>query len=237
MKAWTIQWYHFWENLKKQGNITNIPEFWDEFYGEDEKSFYNNNYQWLMDQMDQRGLKKPRKLSYPIYFWIQWKNTWKRKPDLRHYVWDAQKNMPYIRIECDIPEENILIFNHDNWCRTFQNGYLPDSIEDFDTYWENLKNIEALSTFQYPLKQGKFYELQSKIVKSWEKIFDLNYNVPDDSVDPKKKQEQRVIGTVWKIDLDWVTDVTHFNGRNEHNYSWEIPEKIKNKHLSLSEIC
>jgi len=231
MKAWTIQWYPFWQNLKKQGEITNIPEFWDDFYNEEGKSFYNNNYLWLMDQMEKRGLKKPQKFSYPIYFWVQWQDKRKKKPDLRRYVWYAQKDMPYVRIECDIPEEKILLFNHDNWCRTFQNGYLANSIEDYDKYWENLKNNKSLITFQYPLKIGKFYEQQLKIIKSWEKIFDLDYNVPDDSIDPKKRDEQRIIGTTWKIELDWVTDVTYFMGRNENNYSWKIPEKIKKKHM------
>ncbi|KRO29462.1 hypothetical protein DY78_GL000006 [Lactiplantibacillus fabifermentans DSM 21115] len=110
--------------LKEQGVIhTNIElsEYadWDMF---------RSAYDWLVVQMVKRIGTPPSGVAYPFWAWhtMDWKH---KKPDLRSMEFRGY-SVPCVCLELEIPDNQVLLNDEENWNTILNRGYLGDATSD-----------------------------------------------------------------------------------------------------------
>lgn len=153
-------------------------------------------YDWLIGEMVNRVGLPPEDVKYPVWFFKQWQSAEKPRPDLRgirHYwrIGDA------VMLECELPDEAVLLSDFDMWHAVLSGHYLALNETDFDTFHERcpMDKSGALT-----------FECEEDIIKSWSRVFDMNFVNDFWHVNGRKI----IQGTVWEIRTDQVRSVTRF---------------------------
>jgi len=154
-------------------------------------------YKWMRAQMRKRVGPGPKK-GYPIWTWYQYSDAVHRKPDLRHTS-HLPRGTQGVRIELEVPEEQLLLSDFDLWHYTLNNWYLPCSEADGERF-------EQWLTDSKPPKAARRKEKE----KSWKRVFDLEFSAPDIADERSKKSIQ---ACVWEVTLDQVINVDTFTAR------------------------
>lgn len=118
-------------------------------------------YDWLCEEMVDRGLRRPGDSVYPIWAWYQYMGKKKPKPDLRysdmkHY---AQTDR-HVLLSLDIQDENVLLHDYDAW-------HYPRRCEICNIiYRANDTNgtFQIVSTFEWNLCK---VVMMGKLTKPW----------------------------------------------------------------------
>lgn len=190
MRLWTIQPEYVYDEILKKGfyafnkeKAIEADEFWEEFF----KPAYN----WLVDQMASKIGNPPEGIDYPMWAWHTY--DWKRKSsDLRQR--QGTRGEKFVRLEIDIPDENVVLSDFDAWHFVLSNQYMPEVYNEND--WD-----EAFDIFE-----KKSLEEQNIIKeKSWEDIFNLS-PVHSDWIN----RGQYIQATFWKLDKSQIIKVKHF---------------------------
>lgn len=199
MILWTIQKEEAWEQLKKQGYITGTTEHI-------EKSFIPS-YRWIVNQMKKRlGNLPHEENALPIWAWYQWGNSEKSRPDLR-FGGHLPRNERGVRIEFNCPENKALLSDFVLWHYVLNYWYLPESSAADEGFEIELQE-QALSFFETkPLPHTEYHK---KIVKSWNKIFNLDWSDPDLAL---PKDQKSIQATVWQLEIAQVRSYTYFKSR------------------------
>lgn len=199
MKLWTIQPISWFDKLQIEGVIygnaplANIDENWQPAYN------------WITKQMEQKIGQKPFENSTPIWAWYQYDNAQKKQPDLRNTGFLA-KGTKGVRIEFDKPENDVLLSDFDLWHYPLNYWCIHDT-EKEDNDFDNLLKVEGVNF----IDREKYTPiLKTKVEKSWDKVFDLNYN---QQYSAKKKEEKTIQATFWSLSLDEVVKVDFFTAR------------------------
>jgi hypothetical protein len=181
MLLYTIQPIEFYEKLLTEKTLVNTGEFFDDFIRET----FVRSYDWMVRQMDFRGLVKPvKEAKYPFWAWYKY-SAEKAKPDLRHAA-HAPRGTKCVCLELELPDNSVLLSNFDLWHFVLNNRpILPDE------NWEQL--CDEFDSFP-PDKQEMVKQ------KSWETIF---YDFDDSPIQ----------ATFWKLELQTVRDVRFFTAR------------------------
>lgn len=199
MILWTIQTIEWYQKLLSDEVIygsrqpIEVPSF---LYG----------YHWLMKQMDMRISRRPFAECYPVWAWYQWHSALKRKPDLRssaHYT----KGTKAVRIEIEKDEKDVLLSDFLLWHIPLSyHGYIGDT-EDKSVAFENMleqKGWDRKKIDQLPKN------IRQEIVKSWDKIFDIDF---DDPYFAHPKKDKVIQATFWSLSIDEVRKVDTFTAR------------------------
>ena len=198
MILWTIQTEEAWNELNEKGHISgvidNIEQSWI------------SSYRWMAEQMKGRLRNPPCDNYFPIWAWYQWEDSKRNRPDLR-----ASGHLPKkekgVRIEFNCHENMVLLSDFDLWHYVLNYWYLPESVTDGDNFEAELE-MKGLSFFKTkPIPHPKYHE---KIVRSWNKIFDLDWYEPDLS---SPKHDKSIQATVWQLKIDQVRDYKRFKAR------------------------
>ncbi len=198
MILWTIQTEKAWEQLNEKGYITGVMDYVEEYW--------NSSYRWMTEQMKERIGNPPCRNSFPVWAWYQWESSKRKKPDLRS-AGHLSRNEKGVRIEFSCHENEALLSDFELWHYVLNYWYLPESMaaeEKFDFEIEK----QGMSYFKTkPLPVPRYHQ---EIVKSWNKIFELDWDEPGVTV---PKNQKSIQATIWQLKLEQVRSYKHFRSR------------------------
>src|SRR5687768_7255292 len=144
MKLWTIQSETQWQNLQKNKILIADNS------GEMAKD-YDFAYEWLIKQMNIRIKEKSENAKYPIWCWHSWRDSIRRKPDLR-YGGFLNKGEKSVLIEFEAEKDKVLLSDFELWHLVLNKSSIIDNkyfnkkvhklvfTKGFKNLDENLKN-------------------------------------------------------------------------------------------------
>jgi hypothetical protein len=165
--------------------------------------FYKQGYDFIIEQMEKRGLPRPSPEHYPIWAWVvRRKRTITPKKLGRSFLKGEQR----VFIEFDIPDHLVLLSDFDRFIHVLNYWYLPNSEEDSEQFIAELKQ-HGLDFFKTkPLPNEKYHKL---ILQSWERIFELDTEYPYVN---SSSEERTIQATFWELKLEWVSRHFLFEG-------------------------
>jgi len=198
MTLWTIQTEEAWEHLNERGYITGVINYIEQSW--------LSSYRWMVDQMKERIGNPPCNTTFPIWAWYQWETSKRKRPDLRS-AGHLPRNEKGVRIEFNCHEKAALLSDFELWHYVLNYWYLPESMADGERFDADIEK-QGLSYFRTkPLPDPKYHQ---KIVKSWNKIFDLDWEEPDLA---ESKTQKSIQATLWQLKMDQVQSCKHFKSR------------------------
>lgn len=204
MRIWSIQSIEAWEHLQRHGSLLARRQH--------RAGDWPHAYDWMRAQLIRRIGPPPESDVEPLWGWYQWcsKST---RPDLRalrHY-WGPEGN--HVMIECELPEREVLLSDHDAWHFVLNDWHLALDEQKGDAY-NGLRRL-------YEGKAGhdKFRRLIERRLKrlkrdrqeSWELIFDL------DALDNDywgRTSDKSIQACFWTINLNQVNSCKPFRSRH-----------------------
>lgn len=190
IKLWTIQNESGWNELQDKGFL--IPN--EKFVEPD----FKTGYEWMKTQMSNRIGKPEKTNQFPVWAWYQHFNSNKRKPDLRKSGHLPSGTLGY-RIEIEKEQKNVLLSDFVLW-------HWPLCYRDYIANSEK----EAIEFEKKLCKKGlkKLTKTEKiQIEKSWEKIFDMNFDLDYYTL---PFEEKKIQATFWKLQLDDIIKVDKF---------------------------
>lgn len=194
MRIWTIQTQAAWDALKSDGVLRARLEH--------QSSDWPDAYAWMRDQMIRRIGEPPLLDAAPLWGWHRWRNEGQPRPDLRsirHY-WHPPG--PYVLIECDLPDNAVVLSDFDAWHLVLNNRYVSISEEDDDAYEFEARRYHAMPD------EGALAALRENFYKSWDRIIDM-----DALTEPywHGDQKRSVQACFWQIEAAQVRSVRPFH--------------------------
>ena len=161
-------------------------------------------YDWLCEQMVQRGLARPHPQAYPVWAWHQWAGPRRRKPDLRSSsVRSSDAQARQVLLTLDVPEVDVLLHDYDAWHFALNYWFLAK--ERAGDRFERRCQARGLNFYrQKPLPDP---QLHAEMLATWERMFDLR-KVRE--VLGIKASAQQVQATFWQIEPLHVQSATAF---------------------------
>lgn len=167
MILWTIQTELAWSRLQSEGVLWPYREQLTE-------EEWLQPYEWMIAQMKTRLGPPPEKGCFPIWAWYQWDGEHRRRPDLR-----ASGHLPVgergVRIELECREDEVLLSDFELWHYVLNYWYLPQSVQEGKAFEAELA-AKGLALDRRSLAPWPVHHM--RIVKSWERIFDLGWAKP-----------------------------------------------------------
>lgn len=200
MILWTITTTAGWNELNRRGVLVATPKHSEIF--KDSKSAYR----WMADEMETRIGPPPRKGILPFWAWFRWDGERRPKPDLRSggHLPRGEKG---VRIEFEKDPKEVLLSDFVLWHHVLNYWYLPKSKRDGDRFEKEIEK-KGLSFFKTkPLPHNGYHKM---IKKSWEFIFDLDFENPWIA---ERKAKKAIQATFWKLSLSEVRRMKEFTAR------------------------
>jgi hypothetical protein len=161
-------------------------------------------YEWLSEQMQQRGLERPAPDIYPLWAWYHWYGAKRARPDLRcSQLKSWAEKERHVMLTLEVPESEVLLHDYDAWHCALNYWYFGKSREK-SAFDRRCKAVGQSYYHEQPLKDAA---LDKELVQSWEKIFDLPTAV---KLLEGRKRDQVVQATFWELRLDQVTEAIEF---------------------------
>jgi hypothetical protein len=199
MILWTIQSPQAWTELQDKGVLRAKRQYIME-------RTWLSAYQWMAEKMRLHIGPPPESDCLPIWTWYQWEGQRRKKPDL----WASGhlgKGERGVRVEFEHPDGGALLSDFCLWHYVLSYWYLPASEADSEAFEAELA-AHGLSFFdQKPLPHSGYH---SKIVRSWDRIFDLDWSEPDVS---EPMEEKSIQAAIWEVKRDQVKSHKHFTSR------------------------
>ncbi len=190
IKLWTIQDEKGWGELQTKGILRPKADYVEPDYKE--------GYDWMKIQMNKRIGKPNDENQYPIWAWYQHFDSNKRKPNLRKSSYLPSGTLGY-RIEIEKEQKDILLSDFVLWHWPLcYKGYIADSEKEALEFEKKLdsRELEKLSEVE-----------KNQIEKSWEKIFDMNFDLAYYTL---PFQEKKIQATFWELQQDDIIKVDKF---------------------------
>ncbi len=189
MILWTIQPEEVLEILYRDGVYT-----CDEKLCEGRDMFYEE-YIWMVQQMDNRGIKHPEGVRFPVWAWHT--RNWKRKRPKLKQSWTGQKGKRMVCIEFEIPDDEVLLSDFESWHFVLNDSWYDNS--------DNEEEWDANQTWYDALPKAERERLKQD---SWQRIFDIAPYKSD-----WKSNGRYVQATFWELKVDMVRKVKRFKDR------------------------
>jgi len=199
MILWTIQTEAGWREFRSRGVLRGTRERIIE-------DSWRGAYLWMVEQMRRRIGQPSLPTSYPIWAWFQFESPRRAKPDLRSTGY-LPKGEAGIRIEFECPDEAAVLSDFQLWHYVLNYWYLPETEEEGERFEAEVAQ-HGLSFFDTKPLADPYYH--KRIVKSWEKIFDLDWS-ENELVLPRSKKS--IQATVWEVAAEQVKNEKHFKAR------------------------
>ena len=196
MRIWSIQSKEAWDYLERHGVLTARHHHrWTE---------NPHAYDWMKAQLTRRVGLPPQKDAEPLWGWFQWHTEARRRPDLRTVRHNWSPPGPYVMIECQLPDHEVLLSDFEAWHFTLNNWYLALEEQEDDRF------TQAMEQAQLDKNSAALEFLQREKERSWELIFDLTAL---DHKDLKPRPQKEIQACFWQIRLDQVKSVTKFTSK------------------------
>ena len=191
MTIWTIQPADIWTSLQlRKCLIARRPaREWIE------------SYDWMAQQMRPRLPGAAGRC--PWWGWYRWEGVARPRPDLRsggHLLCGTRG----VRIELDIARSHVLLSDFDAWHAVLNRWFLSLSEAEDEAFEQELAASGTRTTWPYP------QPYHTRIVESWDRIFDLTAGDADWWGEPTGRSVQ---ATFWKLRLEDVTKIDLFTAR------------------------
>jgi hypothetical protein len=193
LRIWTIQPASLYERLKAEQVLLVDGRCGDRISP--------HAYHWMIEQMRRR--LPPSKARFPWWGWYRWESVRRAKPDLRS-GWHLARGTKGTRIELELDEREVLLSDFDDWHYVLNHWFLSHDKAENDQFDREQKKAGYYPWGQYP------EPLRSKVLASWERIFDFAQPGHDWRGRFRTKAIQ---ATFWELRLKDVTDVTFFTAR------------------------
>jgi len=198
MILWTIRTQLEWETLQKQGVLRTDRELSNKYGWLEGDPWVDYCYRWICKKMRETLPWSPKdEDALPLWGWYHRYSAAEPKPDLRTEEYRYLKN--HLRLEIEIDDDLVLLSNFDLWNWVLNNWYLPVSELEWDAHFFEME-FNEVDTDKQPL-ENRYY--QSRIEKTWEKIFDLDLVLFYSQPLPQKM----IQATFWELRLEQVRNV------------------------------
>lgn len=187
MILWTMQPIEVWNIVQETGvfrcdpALCSMPE-----------PVFAEKYEWLIRHMEERIGPRPEGVTYPIWAWHT-QNRKHEKPDLRRERWDyGTGNEQYVCIEIEVPDNQVLLSDFDDWCIILNNGLLTASQEEYDrldAYCDGLKPADQIA-FKHA---------------NWVRVFDVS-----PVANSWEQRGEWVQANFWELQKDMIRSVRFF---------------------------
>jgi hypothetical protein len=198
VKVWTIQPIYVWRTLQDRGTLHVDP-------ARVVAPHFVRAYDWLADQMRQRLGSSSS--GSPWWGWNRWDGLRRPKPDLRTEAWHYPRGDEHVRIELDLPADQVLLSDYDAWHFVLTGSFLSPSEKEDDAFDAECDRAGLGSASDERLKVEPF---RSRILASWQRVFDLRFG---DSGWLGPPEDRRIQATFWTLEMAHVRAVTRFEGR------------------------
>jgi hypothetical protein len=194
MRLWSILTEAAWKRLNERGCLV----------CDDEDLLCTREflpaYRWMMRQMSVRIGPPPADVQFPLWAWYQYRGKRKKPIARKHHLPKRQRGY---RVECHLPEDQVLLSDYTLWHHVLSDWYLPESETEHDTFdyrWD------AISDDDPPAKKI----MQGIKETSWERILDLGWY--SDYVSAPRR-EQAIQACFWRLELGQVRQAYPFVSR------------------------
>ena len=193
MIIWSIQTERAWKNLQREGRLI--------AHAHHQADNWPEAYRWITGQLSKRIGPSPVNEAAPLWGWYQWMDEKNKRPDLRsvRHHWAPPDN--YVLLECDLPDDQVLLSDFDAWHIVLNNGYMPLDEKSDDIFHQKLEQAGWKSG------QPKPKNFLHEIRKSWDHIFDLDAMKGPYWNDTPQKSIQACF---WEIPLHKVKSIRPF---------------------------
>ena len=190
IKLWTIQNERGWNELIQHGMLIPTEEF--------VKPDFKTGYEWMKGQMSYRIGRPEETNQFPVWAWYQYFDSSKRRPDLRESGHLTSGSIGY-RIEIEKEQKDILFSDFILWHYPLSyKRYIADSESEAIEFEKRLSNV----------KFEKLSKAEKNLVeKSWEKIFDMNFDLEYYTL---PFHEKKIQATFWGLQMKDVIKVDKF---------------------------
>ncbi len=195
MRIWTIQPILVWERLLQNKRLVVDKRAVDRDHVDP--------YRWMADQMRLR-MKAVRNQGFPWWGWCRWNGTKRVRPDLRADRFCYPRGERHVRIELELADHKVLLHDYEAWHAVLNDYFLSFSEAEDEDFERRLACANIPD--QDKMQREPF---RSEILRSWERIFDLQGGDPQWRAEPEVRSIQ---ATFWTLALDDVRDVTFFVG-------------------------
>jgi len=156
----------------------------------------------MRDQLTKRIGAPPHPEAAPLWGWYQWEDEARMRPDLRAVRHHWKPPGEYVLLECELPDEAVVLSDFDAWNIILNNRYVGISDEDEDAY--------AAVRRKYDLRPSEELaeNLRTIFYRSWERVIDMDVLTEPDWHAMKKKSIQACF---WQIGLDEVKSFRRFS--------------------------
>ena len=159
----------------------------------------------MRKQMISRIGPPKQDLQFPIWAWYQATNAPRKRPDLRESGYFPPGTTGY-RIEIEKASKEVLLSDFELWHSPLSHRYFigasQTEAEEFNAHLREVYGTHAFE--QLPP------DIQQKIERSWEKIFDLGFDV---AYFARPLQEKQIQATFWELNMYEVVEVDQFRAR------------------------
>lgn len=174
------------EEIEKTG-VYRVKEEYIRQKNDTISDYYLNLYRWFTEKCRER-MEIPQDCRYPI--WLSMHDEYRLR-NTEHTVSFALR----------IPREKVYVMSEYAWGFRVNYMYVPLNLEDEHKFNEELKrygieNEMALATGP----MGNYYPmLKKRIIASWDRVFDLAPNSPEDE-----------LGVCFQLEKEWIQKVELF---------------------------
>lgn len=209
MILYTIQPICVYEAICREGEFHSFPidspdselNNWSETFK------FKVAYDWVVSQMDRRGLMRPIPNSYPVWAYFSVCGTKKPRPDLRYYHFKSvAKEKRLTLLTLNIPDNEVMLFDYDLWSVCFSYSYIG-TVRASEEFERKCKRHGVSLYGSSPLPDP----LHSELLKSWEILLDLERVR---QLTRTRKENHTVQATFWNLKAEYIVDAIEFgNGK------------------------
>jgi hypothetical protein len=196
LTLWTIQHESVLEGLERDGVIRASPSRAD--------PDYRAAYCWLAQRLADTCGAPPHGVEMPIWAWQQYARVDRAKPDLTE-AGHLESGESGVCLEIVLPRQSVLLSDFTKWHFVLGGNYLPLS-EAENEFFESQCFAQGIDL---GLPKGELpREIQDRIERSWERIFDLDN--PDEWVSIGPRSARSIQAVFWELKIGDVKEVIRF---------------------------
>ncbi len=167
---------------------------------------WDNEYKWMMNEMEKRIGSPDLDHQYPIWAWYQHQDINNRRPDLRRSG-HLPNGTSGIRIEFEKNSEEVLLSDFVLW-------HFPLSYKSIIAENEFENDQFELKLDRLKLDKTEFKDLpaqiQLEIENSWHRIFDMEY---ENEYYTNPKNDKMIQACCWEIKQEEIVKIDKFTAR------------------------
>ena len=204
MRLYTIQPVSIYETLRRAGTFLSEPWKDPEEWICTDAPAIKLAYDWLCNEMVERGLSRPAPSVYPIWGWYRYMGEEKPKPDLRHRAYkNCRPDEQQVLLTLDVPDDDVLLHDYEAWHYPLNYFHLAAQRAS-DRFERQCKAAGFPLYSEVPLRDNA---LHAEVQRSWHTIFDLP---ACRRLFRRSRAEQAVQATFWTLRAEHVTKAVAF---------------------------